>query len=339
MSALQVIWFFLIGILLAIYAILDGFDLGVGFWYLFSKKDKDRRVLLNSIAPFWDGNEVWLLTGGGALFAAFPHVYATVFSGFYLALMIVLYSLIFRAVSVEFRNKGGSTRWQNFWDRAFAIGSILPALLFGVALGNIMRGLPLDEGMNFTGSFFTLLNPYSLMIGLLGLFMIATHGALYIVLKTEKELSDRARSWAQNSWYVYLALFVLAAVVTILSQPHLLENYEDAPLLWVIPAFALAAIIMTGVFNKKGKSVKSFVASSLSIAGLFALTGSGLFPYLVPAFGKPGYGLTVMNASSSNLTLKVMFILAVIGIPIVVGYTIWIYRVFKGKVKENELHY
>ncbi|MBU1626478.1 cytochrome d ubiquinol oxidase subunit II [bacterium] len=339
MSVLQVIWFFLIGILLAGYAILDGFDLGVGFWYLFAKKKKERRILLNSIIPFWDGNEVWLLTGGGALFAAFPHVYATVFSGFYLALMLVLYSLIFRAVSIEFRNKDFSEPWTNFWDKAFAFGSIIPAFLFGVALGNILRGLPLDGGMNYTGTFFMLLNPYALLIGLLGLFMIATHGALYISIKTEEQLAEKAKNWAQKAWFIYLTLFILAVIATILTQPHLLENYKFAPILWIIPILELVEILMIGFFIKWGEIFKGFITSSFSILGLFALTGSGLFPYLVPELGKAGYGLTVMNASSSNLTLKVMFILALIFMPFVIGYTVWIYRIFRGKANENSFSY
>jgi len=177
MSFLQVAWYFLIGLFLLVYAILDGFDLGVGFWYLFAKKEDHRRLLLNAIGPVWDGNEVWLLTGGAAIFAAFPQIYATVFSGFYLALMLVIFGLIFRAVSIEFRDKGESPGWRNFWGAAFGIGSILAALLFGVAVGNILRGLPLDEHGNFTGTFFTLLNPYALLIGLLGFVMFATHGA------------------------------------------------------------------------------------------------------------------------------------------------------------------
>ena len=176
MLELQVTWYFLIGFLLTVYAVLDGFDLGVGFWHLFTKSDEDRRVLLNAVGPVWDGNEVWLITGGGALFAAFPHVYATVFSGMYLALMLVLYALIFRAVSMEFRSKDPSARWRAGWDAAFSLGSVVPALLFGVALGNLLRGLLLDATKTYVGGFFNLLNPYALLIGVVGLAMIATHG-------------------------------------------------------------------------------------------------------------------------------------------------------------------
>jgi cytochrome d ubiquinol oxidase subunit II len=340
MSALQTIWFLLIGVLLTVYAILDGFDLGVGFWHLFTKKDEHRRAFLNAIGPVWDGNEVWLLTGGGAIFAAFPHVYATVFSGLYLALMLVLFALIFRAVSIEFRSKSPSASWRNTWDRAFSIGSVVPALLFGVAVGNILRGLALDATKNFTGTFFDLLNPYALLFGLLSFAMFITHGALYLVLKTENELALRAKRWAQNVWGIYLGLFVLASIVTIITQPQLLENYFNVPVLWLFPIFAIAMIIAVRVFNGKDKAGRAFLSSSLAIVGLCATAAAGLFPNLVPALNNPQWSLTVVNASSSTLTLTVMLILALLGMPIVIGYTIWIYRTFRGKVKlDADLHY
>lgn len=333
MSALQVIWFVLIGVLLAGYAILDGFDLGVGFWHLFTKKEAERRTLLNAIGPVWDGNEVWLLTGGAAIFAAFPHVYATVFSGMYLALILVLLALIFRAVSVEFRSKEPSRRWRNSWDVAFALGSVIPALLFGVALGNIMRGLPLNLDWTFTGTFYTLLNPYALLIGLVGFAMIITHGALYIALKTEGGLAAQAEKWAQGSWWVYVLLFLVGTLVTALTQPHLLENYFRFPLLWLLPIAVLIVIVLTGVFNRLKQPRKAFASSALSIAGCMSLVGVSLFPRIVPALGRPALSLTVANASSSELTLLAMLILALIGMPVVIGYTIWAYRTLGGKAE------
>jgi cytochrome d ubiquinol oxidase subunit II len=340
MNALQVIWFFLVGILLTVYAILDGFDLGVGFWHLFAKKDEHRRAFLNAIGPVWDGNEVWLLTGGGAIFAAFPHVYATVFSGLYLALMLILFALIFRAVSIEFRSKSPSPSWCNAWDRAFSIGSTLPALLFGVAVGNILRGLPLDATKNFAGTFLDLLNPYALLFGLLGFAMFTTHGALYLVLKMEGELVIQAKRWAHDAWLFYLILFVFTGVVTILTQPQLLENYFSMPLLWIFPIFALCMIVAIRIFSGKDKPGRAFLFSSLSIVGLCATAAADLFPNLVPARDNPQWSLTITNASSSTLTLTVMLILALVGMPIVIGYTLWIYRTFRGKVKmETDLHY
>ena len=333
MSALQIIWFVLIGVLLIGYAILDGFDLGVGFWHLFAKKDAERKTLLNAIGPVWDGNEVWLLTGGAAVFAAFPHVYATVFSGFYLALMLVILALIFRAVSVEFRNKEPSQRWRSSWDAAFALGSVVPALLFGVALGNIMRGLPLDLDWTFTGTFLTLLNPYALLIGLTGFAMIITHGALYITLKTEGSLAAQAGKWAQGSWWAYTLLFLVSTVFTATTQQHLLKNFLRIPALWVLPAAIFIVIGLISVFNRLGWPHLAFIASSVSIAGCMSLVGVSLFPRIVPALERPALSLTVANASSSELTLLVMLILALIGMPIVIGYTIWAYRTFGGKAK------
>jgi cytochrome d ubiquinol oxidase subunit II len=331
MSALQVTWFLLIGLLLTVYAILDGFDLGVGFWHRFSRKDSDRRALLNAIGPVWDGNEVWLLTGGGAIFAAFPPVYASVFSGLYLALMLVLLALIFRAVSVEFRSKVESPAWRGAWDLAFSAGSSLVALLLGVALGNLLRGLPLDANGNFTGDFFTLLNPYAVLIGLTGFAMLIHHGALYIQLKTSGELPDRARRWATVTWAMYLGLYLTAAIITIAYMPRLLANYSAAPVLWAIPVLALAFVCLSGVFNLKKRAGLAFLFSCLSIAGMMAIAGAALFPDLVPALGMPEHSLTLYNSSSSELTLQTMLYLTLIGMPLVIGYTIWIYRAFSGK--------
>lgn len=338
MTTLQVVWFLLVGVLLTGYAILDGFDLGVGFWHLFTRKDEDRRTLIASVGPVWDGNEVWLLTGAGALFAAFPPVYATVFSGMYLALTLLLFGLIFRAVSIEFRSKLVSPRWRGAWDIAFGVGSTLPALLFGVALGNILRGLPLDAKGEFAGSFFTLLNPYALMIGVLGFAMLITHGALYIVLKTDGDLAARARSWAVKTWYAYLGLFIAAVIVTIATQSQLLANYKAVPVLWLIPALALASVVMIGIFLRKGKAGKAFISSCVSIISLMGMAAAGIFPRLVPALGNDSRSLTIVNSSSSELSLTVMLVMALIGMPIVIGYTIWIYKAFAHKVGPDDGH-
>ncbi len=339
MNLLQVAWFLLIGVLLAGYAVLDGFDLGVGIWHLFARKEEHRRMLLQSIGPVWDGNEVWLLTGGGAIFAAFPHVYATVFSGFYLALMLVLLGLILRAVSVEFRNKESSPRWRGLWDIGFAVGSMLPALLFGVALGNILRGLPLDEKMDFAGTFPSLLNPYALMIGLLGFAMLAVHGAAWIVLKTEGPLAEQAKGWLHKAWIAYLGLFLVAVFITLIGRFDLLKNYNEVPFLYSVPAVALIAIVLIGVSNRKNQPLMAFAYSAVSILALMCLCGAGLFPNLVPSLGDPKLSLTIVNASSTPLTLKTMLIVALIGMPLVLVYTVWIYRTFGGKVRLTQEGY
>lgn len=332
MSALQITWFLLIGVLLTIFAILDGFDLGVGFWHLWTKKDRDRRVLLNAVGPVWDGNEVWLLTGGGALFAAFPPVYATVFSGFYLAMILVIFALILRAVSGEFRSKEESPAWRNSWDTTFSIGSILASLLFGVALGNILRGIPMDINGNFAGTFWTLLNPFALLIGIVGLSMIAFHGALYIVLKAKGDLESHARKWAISSGIIYLILFIISGIFTLATQSHLLTNYFAFPAFWIVPLLVLTFIILALIFTKKERAGKAFLFSCLSIASSMGVVGIDLFPRLVPALGNPERSLTAENASSSEMALKAMLIITIIGLPFVIGYTIWVYKAFKGKV-------
>jgi cytochrome d ubiquinol oxidase subunit II len=333
MMTLQIAWFFLVGVLLTGYAILDGFDLGAGFWYLFAKGDKNRRMILNGVGPVWDGNEVWLLTGGGALFAAFPPVYATVFSGFYLALLVVLLGLIARAVSLEFRSKVENETWRKGWDWAFGLGSTVPALLFGVALGNVMRGIPMDAFGDFTGSFFTLLNPYSLVIGLTGLAMLLTHGGIFIQLKAYGKMEDEAKVWTHYAWIAYMVLFVLATILTFATQSHLTTNFWKVPPLGLIPIITGAAIVAAGIFNRRCEPVKAFIASAVSIAGMMGIVGASLFPNMVRALGNPDYSLTIFNSSSSQLTLTVMLIIALVGMPVVIGYTIWIYNKFKGKVE------
>jgi len=327
MVTLQIVWLLLIGILIIGYAILDGFDLGVGCWHLFANKGHERSLCLRAIEPFWDGNEVWLLTGGGALFAAFPPVYATVFSGFYLALMLVLLGLIFRAVSIEYRNKVEDPRWVAAWDFAFSAGSILPSLLYAVAVGNLLRGLQLNALGDFTGGFFALLNPYALVVGLVGLSMFAVHGALYLAVKTGGDLQLRARAWAAVAWWAYAALFLVAAAWTAACY---LRSGLVLPLL--LGAASVAAIALIRVFNRKGEDLKAFFASCAGIALVMLSVVAVLFPNLVIASNDPALSLTVFNASSSLRTLSVMLVIALLGMPVVIGYTVYIHRIFKGKV-------
>jgi len=275
---------------------------------------------------------VWLLTGGGAIFAAFPHVYATVFSGFYLALMLVLYALIFRAVSFEFHARVETESARKAWSLAFGLGSALPGLLFGVALGSIIRGLPVDAEMNFTGNFFTLLNPYALLVGVLGLSMLATHGAIWLLIKAEGELREKATSWAKSAWTAFFVLFMVASIVTILWLPERLANFKSAPMLWIIPIATIVFLILLRSAIAGARYGSAFFFSALSIVSMWALTGASIFPALVPARGNPELSLTIMNASSSQLTLQVMLILAIIGMPFVIGYTIWIYSKFRGPI-------
>ncbi len=336
MIDLNIIWFLLVGVLIIGYAILDGFDLGVGVIQLFTKDENERKVNINSIGPVWDGNEVWLLTGGGALFAAFPIVYATVFSGFYLAFMLLLYFLIFRAVSFEFRKFSETPEAKKKWDLAFAIGSFGPALLFGVAIGNIMRGLPVEivDGKIVSHiTFLGILNPYSLLIGVLGLVMFTMHGAIYLTLKTESEHQQKMINWASKLWMGFVALYVVSTLATFFIAPYLFDGMLKNPLFWVLFVLLLLSIVYIPVGLKAKKFGYTFLASSINIAAIIGLFAVSLFPRLVPSsINLETFSLTIYNASSTQRTLETMLIIALIGVPIVLVYTIIIYRIFKGKV-------
>ncbi|MFX0116510.1 MAG: cytochrome d ubiquinol oxidase subunit II, partial [Candidatus Hodarchaeota archaeon] len=304
-----------------------GFDLGIGIWYLLTKSDEDRRTLLNAIGPLWDGNEVWLIAAGGGLFAAFPLAYATVFSSLYLAVMVVIWALIFRAVAIEFRSQLASKFWRSAWDFAFAIASILLALLLSVAMGNVLRGLPLDDSQNFDGEFFDLLNPYALLVGFLGLAMFATHGAIYLMLRTDDPIASQAKKWAFMAWMAYLALFLVVSVVTIIDQPHLRENFEDNLILWILPLLGLASILMIGVLERRDMHLFAFISSAVSILLLLGIAGVSLYPNIIPALDTD-LSISIKDAASSDNTLQVMLVIALLGMPFVLLYTAWVYKIF-----------
>jgi len=331
LETLQIIWLLLIGLLFMGYAVLDGFDLGAGVLYLLVKKEEEKKAILRSIGPFWDGNEVWLLTGGGALFAAYPAVYAATFSGFYLAMMLVLFGLIFRAVSIEFRNQSDSKFWKKLFDYGFVIGSFLPALLYGVAVGNVVRGLPLDADYNYTGTFFDLLNPYALGVGLTGLFMFITHGAVFVAMRTEGELARKAKAWAQISYWPYLGLFIGISLWSFIS--HHRGPFVLSP--W-INITALLGMILLRVFINYSQFGRALLCSGAVIMGIMLTVGIGIYPYWVPPLYEGGIGLTVFNSSSSFYTLISMLIIAMIGMPVVIAYNVYIYKLFlKENIKSN----
>lgn len=338
MLDLQTVWFVLVGVLLLGYAILDGFDLGVGILHLLVPRDEhERRVSVNAIGPVWDGNEVWLLTAGGALFAAFPPVYATVFSGFYLALMLLLTGLILRAVALEFRGKVDDPRWRRTWDVAFSFGSFVPALLLGVALGNVLRGLPLDAEGEFAGSFLGLLNPFALAVGLLTVALFTLQGAGWLVLKTEGTLRDRARQAAYAAWLGFGALALVAAVVSRFEAPHLWRRFAMGPA-WLVPV-GLAACVAWYPRALRTGGARPFVLSSLMAAGSMAIVGLGLYPLLVPRLGAWQTGMDIYASSSSPLTLRTMLVVALVGVPLVLAYTLVIYRQFRGPVRLDDVSY
>lgn len=332
-NLLRNVWFVLIGVLLAGYSLLDGFDLGVGVLFPFlAKNEAEKTTLLKSVGPFWDGNEVWLLTGGGALFAAFPHAYATVFSGFYLALMIVLFALILRAVSLEFRAHDPARK--KLWEGAFVAGSFIPALLFGVALGNVVVGVPIGSGMEYAGNFFTLLRPLPLAFGLLGLAAFLLHGSAWAALKTNGALRLRARKTALVMTFATGVCFLLSFLAVWIYLPEALKKIPA----WIFSILVVLFLFLLQPAVGKGKDGLAFAYSSAVFLCLWGVVGSIHYPNLVRATD-PSLSLTITNASSSALTLKVMLVIALIGMPFVIGSTIYAYRVFKGKVRPDERGY
>lgn len=336
---LNTIWFALVGVLFTGYAILDGFDLGVGALHLFTKTDQERRTFLNAIGPVWDGNEVWLVTGGGALFAAFPRAYATVFSGFYMAFMLFLFGLIFRAVAIEFRSKQPMRRWRQTWDISFSISSILSSFVAGVALGNIIWGIPIDAQGEFAGSFWGLFHPYSILVGITTVALFMMHGAIYVVLKTEGELHDKVRNWVNNAIIFFIICYVTTTMVTLMFVPHMVHYFRQEPVLFIIPFLNMLAIANIPREIIHGRDFYAFLSSCAAMIALMTIFGIGIYPNLVYSVPNPENSLTLYSAASSAKTLKTMLIIAIIGVPIVISYTVSIYWIFRGKVKLDSMSY
>ena len=336
---LNLLWFALLGVLLTGYAILDGFDLGVGIVHLGAKTDTERRVVMNSIGPLWDGNEVWLVTFGGALFAAFPHAYATAFSGFYLPFMILLFALIFRAVSMEFRSKQEAPSWRKFWDVAFFAASTVATLLFGVAVGNSMIGIPVGSDMEFSGGLFDLLSPYALLVGVLAVSLFAMHGTMYLYLKTSGEFQKRIGHWRWSSFGIFLTMYLFTTIVTLAEVPHATRNFEAVPLAWLVVLLNVLAVANIPRAIYFGKPVAAFVSTSATIAALVFLFGVALYPNLITSSLDPAWSLTITNAASSQKTLGIMAVIAALGMPFVITYTGIIYWTFRGKVEIGKFSY
>ena len=362
-ETLKVIWWLFIGVLLIGFAVTDGFDMGVGFLLPFlGRTDEERRVIINSVGATWEGNQVWFITAGGATFAAWPLVYATAFSGFYWALLLVLFALFFRPVGFDYRSKVDDPRWRNAWDWGLFVGGTVPALVFGVAFGNLLLGVPFhyerDMQVYYTGSFLALLNPFGLLAGVVSLAMLIMHGATYLQLRSEGDINARAKTAVKVAAMVMMAAFALAGLwlamgidgYRIVSMPPAdtaftplakavektpgawLANYSAHPWMIAAPVLGFAGAAIAIVFSAANRALAAFAASALSVAGVILTAGFSLFPFIMPSSSNPASSLTVWDAVSSHRTLQVMFWVVVIFLPIVLAYTSWVYRVLRGKI-------
>ncbi len=363
---LRVIWWVLLGVLLIGFAILDGFDLGVAMWLPWlAKTDVDRRVIINSIAPTWEGNQVWFILGGGAIFAAWPDLYAVSFSGFYLAMLMILLALIIRPVGFKYRSKVTEPRWRSFWDYALFTSGLIPALIFGVAVGNVLQGVPFHFDANlrsfYTGNFWNLLNPFALLTGLLSVVMLAMHGAYFLNIKTVDYLQKRAIFVARIASILTVILFIFAGIcvkycidgyITTTAILHhgpsnplykmvihdhgaWLMNYQNYPLTLLMPLMGIILPLFAVMLIKYPKT--AFVCSSLSLCGIIATVGVSMFPFILPSSSVPNHSLLIWDSSSSALTLLIMLIATVIFLPIVLLYTSWVYKVLSGKVTDKTI--
>jgi cytochrome bd ubiquinol oxidase subunit II len=335
---LETTWFLLWGVLWAIYFVLDGYDLGIGTLIPFlGKSDTDRRVMLNAMGPFWDGNEVWLITAGGVTFAAFPKAYAIMFSGLYTPLMLLLFALIVRGVSLEFRHQVDSPAWRRVWDWGATLGSFLPALILGVAFANIFMGLPLDENGVFQGSFLILFNPYGLAGGLLFVLLFVMHGTLWLTIKAEGDIQQRAAGLARKLWPVLVGVIGVFVVLTVFYT-DLLANYLLNPLMLVLLAVPVLALVLMRQQIGREDWWFAWGLSAVLIGGLTLFGVVGLYPALLPSSISPDFSITIGNAASSTLTLSIMLGVTLVFIPIVAGYQYWLHKTFAHKITDKELN-
>jgi cytochrome d ubiquinol oxidase subunit II len=337
---MNVIWFWVLGAMLTAYTVLDGYDLGVGSLSLWiAKNDDERRLALNSIGPVWNGNEVWLLAAGGMLVVSFPRVYAAGFSGFYLALMLVLWLLILRGVSIEFRSQSRNPLWRALWDGGFWVGSLLLALLLGVALGNVVRGLPIGADGNFQGTFALMLNPYALLTGILTVVVLAWHGTNYLRVKTEGALFERAVRWSRVLWWISVAMVIVVTIATFIVLSGSPRTFRVYPAAWVIPFFILVGLVWGYLSLGADRSTPAFRSSALLIIALMLTAALTVFPNLLPSTVNPQYSLDIYNSASSPHALRVSLIANAFGMIAVIVYSTYVHRVFHGKVRLDEGHY
>ncbi len=362
---LRFIWWLLVGVLLLGFAVTDGFDMGVLTLLPFTgKKETEKRIMINSIAPHWAGNQVWLLTAGGAMFAAWPVVYATSFSGFYIAMILVLAALFFRPVGLEYRAKIDNPKWRTAWDWGLFLSGFVPSLVFGVAFGNLLQGVPFEFNdilqVKYTGSFFGLLNPFALLCGLISLSMLTTQGAAWLQMKTTAELRDRARVITQVGAFATIITFILAGVWLLFKDGYVVtsvidkaryssplgkevvletgawfNNYREIPILWALPILAIVSGLLNIVFSKANRSGFAFLFSSLTLAGIIFTCGVSMFPFIMPSITNPNTSLLMWDSTSSHLTLMIMFVLSLIFVVLLLAYTIWAYAKMFGRLDSN----
>ncbi len=368
-ETLRVIWWGLLGVLLIGFAVTDGFDLGTGTLLPFvAKTDTERRVVINAVGPVWEGNQVWLILGGGAIFAAWPPLYAVSFSGFYLAMFAVVFALILRPVAFKYRSKRENPAWRTSWDWALFIGGFVPALIFGVAVGNVLQGVPFrlenDLRIFYEGTtLFELLNPFALLCGLLSVAMLIMHGASWLMVKTEGPVAARSRTFGSVAAIATIVIFALgglwlwagiggfritSAIVTdgpsnplakavVQAEGAWFDNYAEYPWMMIAPALGFAGAALALVLFRARREVPTLLASAVSIIGIISTVGLSMFPFILPSSIAPGASLTVWDASSSHLTLFIMLVVTAFFIPLIVAYTSWVYRVLWGKVDKNEI--
>lgn len=336
MELLQSTWFYLWGLLWAVFFMTDGFDLGIGALLPFlGKEDAERRLMINSIGPLWDGNEVWLITAGGVTFAAFPKVYAVMFSSLYTPLLLILFALIFRGVSFEFRSKMETPAWRRFWDGCIFIGSVLPAILFGVAFANIFQGLPFD-GAGYHGGLLDLLNLYGILGGILFLMLFLVHGALWLSIRTTGALHNRAMAAGRRLWMGLLVVAVVFLSATGMATP-LYENYLSQPVLFLVPVLCVAALLIVKYHLMRQDALKAWLSSCLTIVTATFFCIIGLFPNMFPSKLDPSVSLTAFNASASQTTLTIMLAVVIVFVPVVIGYQVWAYRLFMDKLSAQDM--
>lgn len=355
-ESLKLIWWLIIGVLMIGFAFTDGMDMGVGGLLPFvGKTDSERRVVINTVGAHWDGNQVWFITLGGALFAAWPMVYATAFSGFYFAMMLTLFALFLRPLGFDYRSKIDNKQWRNRWDWALFVGSMVPPLVFGIAFGNLLQGVQFqfDELMrvSYTGSFFALFNPFALLAGVLSVAMVLTHGSSWLVMRTDGHVAARAAKVGQVTALIMIASFIACGVMVIynidgfvvqsglepggIANPTLktvvtadgawLNNFDAQPLLWLMPALGIVMALLAALFIRLGKGAIAFVCSGLAASGVIVTAGGAMFPFVMPSSSVPNHSLTLWDAVSSELTLKLMLVAVVVLLPVVLAYTIWCY--------------